>query len=180
MKTLLHVGSGTATRKDVYISDFQGIEWNHVRVDIDPDVNPDTVDDIRTLSKFRDDSIDGIFSSHNLEHLHDYDAAIALTTFLRVLKPDGICVVCVPDFELACKLASEGKDRDTLYESPAGPICPLDMIYGFRPYTVNNTYQKHLTGFTVKSLTQKMETAGFKHCNVFKGHCFDIVGMSQK
>lgn len=180
MKILLHVGCGTSQRKDVYISDFQSLDWNHIRLDIDHDVNPDIIDDIRRLEKIADNSVDGIFSSHNLEHLHDYDNLLALESFYRVLKPEGICVIAVPDFELACKLVSEGKGFDTLYESPAGPIKPVDMIYGFRPYTIRNDYQKHLFGFTVNELKNRLEFKRFKHVNVFKGQLNDIIGMALK
>ena len=180
MKTLLHVGSGISSRNEVYVADFQGPDWNHVRIDIDKDVDPDIIDDIRILTKIPDDSADAIFSSHNLEHLHDYDTINALQSFYRVLKPEGICAIFVPDFELACKLVAEGKGNEPVYVSPAGPIYPLDMIYGFRQYTIKNNYQKHLYGFTLQSLKEKMESVGFKHCNVYKGHVFDIVGMGQK
>src|ERR1700746_1334791 len=41
---------------------------------------------------------DFVYSSHCLEHMRD--VKLALTNWLRILKPGGILYVVVPDFEL--------------------------------------------------------------------------------
>lgn len=48
---------------------------------------------------FRTDSIDGIYASHVLEHLHFSDAKIFLEECLRILRPGGILRLVVPDLE---------------------------------------------------------------------------------
>lgn len=63
-------------------------------VDIDPDLHPDVVASIEELP-FEDNSVDEIYASHVLEHVK-YDSP-ALSEWLRVLKPGGICTVIVPD-----------------------------------------------------------------------------------
>lgn len=178
MKTLLHVGCGHAQKEHVPVAQFQ--DWNHVRVDIDPKVRPDVIDDIRTLETVENESVDGVFSSHNLEHLEAEDLPLALRTFWRVLKPGGICVILVPDLELACAEVAKGNGDVTIYESPAGPICPIDMIYGYRPWTRDNPWQRHRNGFTVASLRAALSNAGFALVNVCKGQLFDIIGVADK
>lgn len=155
-------------------------DWNQVRVDIDPRVFPDEVDDIRCLSKFDNESVDGVFSSHNLEHLDEQDVPLALRTFWRVLKPSGILFLMVPDFRLACEWVANGKGEETIYTSPAGPICPLDMIFGYRAWTKGNEWQRHKTGFTVERLSRMLGDAGFSIRNVQTGQGFDLIGVGEK
>jgi SAM-dependent methyltransferase len=45
-----------------------------------------------------DESYDFVYSSHCLEHMSD--VKLALTNWLRILRPGGILYVVVPDFEL--------------------------------------------------------------------------------
>lgn len=178
MKTLLHVGCGPAREEHVNVLQFA--EYRHIRVDIDGRVNPDVIDDIRTLSEFENESVDGVFSSHNLEHLEEADVSLALRTFWRVLKPGGIVFLLVPDFRLACEWVGAGKGEETIYVSGAGPITPLDMIFGFRPWTLTNHWQKHRTGFTLSRLNRALSSAGFPLVHVKQGEMFDLVAIGEK
>ncbi len=163
MKKLLHVGSGPAGNEAVHHL-FRGSNWEHVRVDIDPDVKPDVVDDIRTLKNFENASADGVYSSHNLEHLHFNDVHVALKTFYRVLKPGGRVFITMPDLALACQFIASGDPFTILYHSPAGPITPIDVVFGYRPWTYNNPHQQHRCGFTKDVLEQLLFDCGF--CNI--------------
>jgi SAM-dependent methyltransferase len=69
---------------------------------------------------------DAIYCSHALEHLFPWQTPLALSEFLRVLKPGGIAMIFVPDLE------DVKPTNDILYESAGGPIAGLDMIYGCR------------------------------------------------
>ena len=44
-------------------------------------------------------SMDAIFSSHNLEHLHAHEVPVAMAEFIRVLKPKGYMVITCPDLQ---------------------------------------------------------------------------------
>jgi len=178
MKTLLHVGCGHAQKENVPVLQFQ--EWNHVRVDIDESVKPDVRDDIRFLYKFENESVDGVFSSHNLEHLESEDVPLALRTFWRVLKPGGMLFIMVPDFRLACEWVAKGKGDEIIYASPAGPITPMDMIFGYRRWTRQNEWQRHRTGYTVESLRALISDAGFAIHESKTGEGFDIIGFGEK
>ena len=48
------------------------------------------------------------------------------------------------------------------YTSPAGPIAPLDILYGHRPPMARgNLYMAHRCGFTQKVLTGTLQASGF-------------------
>ena len=177
-KVLLHVGCGHSQYEHVHVSDFR--EYRHIRVDIDPRVQPDVIDDIRTLAHFENESADAVFSSHNLEHLDEDDVVLALRTFWRVLKPDGVAFLMVPDFRLACEWIGAGRADETVYISPAGPITPLDMVFGFRPWTKENEWQRHRTGFTLQRLNRALAAAGFKKYYSQQGAAFDLISVGEK
>ena len=109
-----------------------------------------------------DGEFDAIFSSHNLEHLYPHEVPTALREFRRVLKPTGFALVMVPDLQRVGELIAENKLEDPAYMSPSGPICPLDMLYGFRPsLAAGNLFMAHKMGFTRKTLAQYFLRAGF-------------------
>lgn len=174
----LHVGCGIAGREATHHR-FQQPNWEHIRLDIDPDVKPDVIGDIRALHGIDSSSVDGVFSSHNLEHLHFNDVFMALKSFHRVLKDRGHLIVVVPDLQKACEEVAFGDGLKTLYESPAGPIAALDIIYGYRPYTIHNQFMRHLTGFTDVWLKNVLVDQGFSAVEVAK-HGFDLWGFARK
>jgi len=70
-----------------------------------------------------------------------------------VLKDDGFAVITCPDLQPVCALVAEDKLTDTAYMSPAGPIAPLDILYGLRSaLAAENLYMAHRVGFTLKVL----------------------------
>lgn len=93
------------------------------------------------MSQVKDASVDALFSSHNIEHLYPHEVPVALAEFKRVLKPGGFVVITCPDLQAVCALVAEDKLTDAAYVSPAGPIAPIDILYGHRPAMANgNTY----------------------------------------
>ncbi|MDP4677302.1 MAG: methyltransferase domain-containing protein, partial [Burkholderiaceae bacterium] len=132
MPNFLHVGCGPK-RKNQTTRGFNTPEWAEIRLDIDASVQPDVIGTMVDLSAVESDSVDAIYSSHNIEHLYPHEVPLALAEFLRVLKPNGFFVATCPDLQSVCKLIAEDKLTDTAYTSPAGPIAPLDILYGHRP-----------------------------------------------
>jgi len=83
--------------------------------------------------------------------------------FRRVLKPDGFLVVVCPDLQEVARLVAEDKLTEAAYTSPAGPIAPLDIIYGHRPAMASgNLFVAHRCGFTMKVLVGTLKAAGFQ------------------
>lgn len=160
-KSVLHVGCGDYLPEKLYPA-FRGPDWTEVRLDIEPKVKPDVLGDIRTLDGVPDNSHDTVWSSHNIEHLFAHEVELALRSFLRVLKPGGYLLLTCPDLQSICALVAAGKLIEPAYQSPNGPISPLDVIYGFgKPISQGLHFMQHKTGFTRKSLAQAMASVGF-------------------
>jgi ubiquinone/menaquinone biosynthesis C-methylase UbiE len=180
IKTVLHVGCGVANPAKLHQM-FQGGGWTELRLDIDPDVQPDIISSITDMKPVADASVDGVWSSHNLEHLYSHEVPVALAEFQRVLRPGGVVLVTMPDLQSVATAIANDQLEDTLYVSPAGPICPVDVLYGFRKaITAGNVYMAHKTGFTAKTLGQKLEAAGFTQVRVERGGAFDLWGIGYK
>ena len=161
MKTFLHVGCGPKG-KDRTTAGFNTPDWTELRLDIDQSVNPDIVGTMLEMSAVASESVDAIFSSHNIEHLYPHEVPQALSEFKRVLKPDGFVIITCPDLQSVCALVAQDKLTEAAYQSPAGPITPLDILYGLRPaMSQGNLYMAHRCGFTQKVLTGTLQAAGF-------------------
>lgn len=160
-KTVLHLGCGPVTAgilPDVFGKD----EWKEIRVDLDAAAKPDVVASITDLRAFADKSADCVYSSHTIEHLSAHEVPVAFAEFFRVLRPGGFVLLMCPDLATVAKAILDGKVEETAYESPAGPIRPLDILYGYSEFIRHgNVFQQHKTGFTADSLQAKLEAAGF-------------------
>lgn len=161
MRTFLHVGCGSSY-KDQTTQSFNTPDWKEVRLDINEAVKPDIVGTMLDMSAVADASVDAIFSSHNIEHLYPHEVSLALAEFLRVLKQDGFLVITCPDLQSVCALIAEDKLTETAYLSPAGPIAPVDILYGHRAQLAEgNLYMAHRCGFTETVMSGTLQAAGF-------------------
>lgn len=159
-KVVLNVGCGFPGQS--LPPSFRGGEWRELRLDIDPSVRPDIVCSMIDMSPVATDSIDAIWSSHNLEHLHRHEVPVALSEFLRVLRPGGQLLLTLPDLQKIAELVAADGLEDSAYRSPSGPISPLDMIYGHTASVAQgNLHMAHKTGFTSRTLHQLLAAAGF-------------------
>jgi hypothetical protein len=64
-RTFLHIGCGSK-KKDQTTRGFNTQGWQEVRLDIDPNVNPDITGTMLDMSAVEDASMDAVFSSHNI------------------------------------------------------------------------------------------------------------------
>jgi ubiquinone/menaquinone biosynthesis C-methylase UbiE len=165
-KYVLHVGCGPYNPKKLPAR-FRSDEWQEIRLDIDPQVRPDIVASITDMGGIRSGSFDALFSSHNIEHLYPHEVDTALSEFARVLKPDGFALITCPDLQTVAEYIAEDKLDETLYTSPAGPIAPVDILYGHRPSLAKgNLFMAHKMGFTAKTLGQALVRNGFAQVKV--------------
>lgn len=161
MRKVLHVGCGIATI-DKMPPGFRDGTWQEVRFDIDPDVGPDIVGTITDMAGVADGSVDAVYSSHNIEHVYAYEVQGVLAEFRRVLKPDGFAVITCPDIETVARHIAQGRLAEPLYQSPSGPITPLDILYGHGDSLAQGFhYMAHKTGFSARTLSDHVKRAGF-------------------
>ena len=161
MKKVLNVGGNS---KAIALP-AQYAEFEHVLLDIDPKGSPDIVCDARKLKTLEAGQFDAVYCSHNLEHYYRHDVQEVLLGFLHVLKDGGFAHILVPDIHEVMRVTIErGLDiDDVLYNSPAGPIMVLDVLYGYGVEIEQSgqDFFAHKTGFTRKSLTTALHNAGF-------------------
>jgi len=160
-RTFLHVGCGNNAKEHTTAA-FAGSTWRELRLDIDQAVQPDIVGTMTSMVAVADQSVDAIFSSHNIEHLYPHEIPLAIAEFLRVLKSDGFAVITCPDLQSVAVLVAQDKLTEPAYVSPAGPIAPLDMLYGYRPsMAAGNLFMAHRSGFTERVLRNTLLSGGF-------------------
>lgn len=167
MRKVLNVGGNS---KEIPLpSQYKG--WENILLDIDPKGKPDIVCDARQLSRLPSSAFDAVYCSHNLEHYYRHDVPKVLGGFAHVLKANGFVHIVVPDMGEVMRMAIEkGIDiDDILYESPAGPITVLDVMYGYGAQIEKsgNEFYAHKTGFSRKSLPDMLMRCGFPQ--VFSG-----------
>ncbi len=162
LKRVLNAGSGSYAAHKLHPV-FAREAWQEIRLDVDPQAKPDVVSSITDMrSSVAEQSFDAIWSSHSLEHLYAHEVPLALAEFKRVLKPDGFALVTSPDLEAVASLILDHGLDHVAYTSPAGPITPLDMLFGHSvSVTRGQFYMAHKTGFTCASLGRRFIDAGF-------------------
>jgi SAM-dependent methyltransferase len=154
------VGCGPQTKQG--LKGFNTDDWAEIRFDIDEKVKPDIVGMLTDMTAVPSGSMDAVFSSHNIEHLFAHEVIGALKEFNRVLKDDGFVVLTCPDLQSVCEAVANDKLLEPLYVSPAGPISPIDILYGHRGFIASgNEYMAHKCGFTYRVLDQSFQEAGF-------------------
>jgi SAM-dependent methyltransferase len=132
-------------------------------------VFPDNVKygDIITGLPLQDNSLDGIYCSHVLEHLSLDDCRAALSNTYRILKPGGIFRCVVPDLEYSARkylAALEGGDKEA-----ACVLVETDTGLGLktRPRNIKGRLAlvwgnaKHLWLWDYPSLASELALAGF-------------------
>lgn len=181
MPTLLHVGCGPK-RKDRATAGFNTPDWTEIRLDIDPAVQPDVTGTMTDMSAVASASVDAVFSSHNIEHLYPHEVPLALAEFRRVLRDDGYAVITCPDLQSVAALVAQDRLTEPAYVSPAGPIAPLDILYGHRAAMARgNLFMAHRCGFTRKVLAATLQAAGFASVIAMaRPRSFDLWALASK
>lgn len=172
---VLHAGCGLNSPARLH-GLFRGPDWQEIRLDIDAAARPDITASVIDMRAFvEDESCDAIWCSHILEHLSRHEVARALGEFHRVLIPFGFALIRCPDLETVAELIVAGRIDDVVYTSPAGPIAPLDMLYGHGASIANgNGYMRHGTGFTQDLLARDFLGAGFAEVRTMRTQTYEI------
>jgi ubiquinone/menaquinone biosynthesis C-methylase UbiE len=159
---------------------FDGPEWKETRLDIDPGCDPDIVADMCDMKGVASAYFDGLWSSHNLEHVYWHDLPRVLGEFNRVLKPRGLCGICVPDLQRVAEYVARDEVYHTLYEVGGLKITPFDMMFGCREIVrAGNAWMSHKGGFTATTLAGALFAFGFGRIRITRLG-FDIIATCVK
>ena len=182
LKTLLHVGCASLN-----ISHLKGFiidDWTEIRFDIDESRNPDIVGTLTDMSLVQTESVDAIYSAYNIDHIYPHEVPTALSEFFRVLKDDGIAIIKCPDIQSVCEAVAKGKLLEPFYNSPVGPISPIDILFGNRKAVAKgNEFMAKKGGFIYSVLDRALHQAGFEvryGGRVKNGRELSVVAFKQK
>ena len=172
---VLHVGCGANSTTRLHPM-FKDGAWDEVRLDIDTSTNPDISGSIVDMREFaEDESCDAIWASHVIEHLAQHEVDKALREFRRVLVPSGFALIRTPDIESVAQFILDGRINDVIYTSPAGPITPLDMIYGHGASIARGEdAMRHGIAFTQDSMAEVLLKAGFAELRVTRTGTYEV------
>ncbi len=119
-----------------------------IHIDARSEVAPDVVADVSFLDMFEDNSVDLIYFCHGLEHIRPHDVQITLAEWKRILKPNGILRLSLPDFG---KLAY-------MYIRQNVPLNHIIYaIHGGQDYPENT----HFWSWDFRTINQALTNAGF-------------------
>ena len=106
----------------------------------------------------------------------------ALAEFVRVLKDDGLLLITCPDLQSVCERVARGELASPLYNSDAGPIAALDVLYGHREaMAAGNLFMAHRCGFTLEVLANTLQACGFaRTVGLVRPAAFDLWMLASK
>jgi len=136
----LHLGSGQRYLKGyvhIDLADYSHINYKH---------------NISSLPMIENESTDLIYASHVLEYFDRNEVNNILKEWRRVLKPDGILRLAVPDFVQLVEVYLKTKDLQ--------PI--LGPLYGRWPILGSSSVIYHKTVYDFRDMEQLLANNGFK------------------
>ena len=114
-----------------------------------------------------DNSLEGVFTEHCLEHIEMNETLENMKEFYRLLKPGGVARIVVPDGELYCDIYQRRKQgSQELMPYEEGYISPMARINGI----FRNHGHKFIYDFeTMKKLLQQAGFTNIKKCSYRTG-----------
>ena len=167
---LLHVGCGGQK------APLSGYE--EIGLDLDPKSGADLIGSMLDIP-LEDGSVDGVYTSHTLEHVTLHDGLRALREFRRVIKDGGRVWIIVPNIGVLADYIRDGRLYEKLYDSPGGPVCAADMLYGHQGLIERDGQHKayrfqHKFGYTPETLAKTFESVGFRAVKSQKLNVWDV------
>jgi predicted SAM-dependent methyltransferase len=101
-----------------------------------------------------DDCADEVHAYHFIEHVYAWEAESVLREFRRILKPQALMVLELPNLKEACRNLLKG-DKDQMSMWP---------LYG-DPKT-KDVYMCHRWGYTPETITELVRRCGFRSVQV--------------
>jgi SAM-dependent methyltransferase len=143
------IKAGNAVVLDLGCGDAQYFvpEGTPIRVDIDPEVKPDVVADVRFLP-FEDCFADMVLASHVLEHISFQETVSTLKEWIRTLKIGGKLQIVLPNMKWASQKILEGGTKDEMDRA-------MWFYYSAQKGDLRSAYNDiHRAGFTAQSIKE--------------------------
>lgn len=110
---------------------------------------------INKLNFFKANSANLIYASHCLEHISYIELDVVLKEWYRVLKPNGVIRLSVPNFDTIVNIYNDNnQDINKI----------IGVLYGEQNYL----YNYHYSMFTEKSLSSLLTGVGFKNVQTWE------------
>ena len=119
----------------------------------------DVIDDIRTLRRFPDGSVEEIYACHVLEHFAHDEVEPLLQRWRELLQPGGKLRISVPDMDRIVHIYAKNFAH---FQKP-GHTPWIGLIYGGQ----TTPYDFHKTGFNACWLRYLLERNGFSDCEEY-------------
>ena len=113
----------------------------------------------------RDGSVEVLYSSHMIEHLDRHEAKRFLQEALRVLSPNGIIRIVVPDIRKQIGSYLQNGDADALIDSTCLTIAKHRTFLSRLIYLIVGE-RHHLWMYDGQSLVRMLLSVGFKDCTI--------------
>lgn len=143
----LHLGCGTRILPGFINVDLR-FEPNPI---VDPEkltCQPDVIDNIATLEKFNNNTVELIYNCHVLEHFKKNERLGVLKRWFDLLKPGGILRTAVPDFEAVA----------TGYIKK---IVPLKVLWSSLSGSQRHDWDYHFHCYDFENIKEDLESIGF-------------------
>lgn len=115
--------------------------------------DPDLYSDIRSLPALADECAEEVMAIHVLEHVERWEVEDTLTEWKRLLKPDGLLVLEMPDLMKCCRNILEGRE--------SAKADQLGMWGLFGDYTHRDPLMMHKWAWSFKTLAPVLTKVGF-------------------
>lgn len=119
--------------------------------------------DIRTLVNVEDGSVDEIYCSHAIEHIHRLEVEDTLTRWLEVLKEGGHLTMELPNLMFCMRflvdMYDSAKDNPDLWDESQAQRYGMLPIFGQSEYTGDP--MAHQWGYWPETMTKLLEDIGY-------------------
>lgn len=166
-KLVLNLGTGQVISRPLH-KQFSGGDWFEVRVHPDPAMQPDIVASATDFQAIPDHQFDAIWASHQLQLFFPHELQLVFKEFYRVMKPESQFLCNMADMQTVSNYVAHGRLFEPLYDAAAGPIAPIDIMYGLRKTLERQPHVAHRTAFTSKSIIDYLRAAGFTNIRVHR------------
>lgn len=120
--------------------------------------------DVTKRFPYPDNTFDFVYTSHLLEHLRPFQARFCVSEIYRVLKPEGIVRIAVPDL-----------DKVVASYDPLNPEQFLESLFEASQKNPKNQHHWHYNEISLRRLLKSVGFREILRCQFQQGQCADVI-----